>query len=128
MKNILLVGNGFDLYHKLPTNYSDFIHVVKLLLNNRNANWSTIGEVFSQNSLQGSDRNIAECYVAHKEIFDVITLNKEYVSEIIKLTENNLWFSYLDTVFDKDVGWIDFEKEIRFTVMMRNICLYSSWF
>lgn len=36
MKNILLVGNGFDLYYKLPTKYADFLHVVKFLLKNRN--------------------------------------------------------------------------------------------
>lgn len=116
MKNILLVGNGFDLYYKLPTKYADFLHIVKFLIKNRNSNFSTIGDVFSHESLQRADGHIALCYTAHKESFDATALNKEYVSEIIKLTENNLWFSYLDTVFDKDVGWIDFEKEISFVL------------
>lgn len=116
MKNILLVGNGFDLYYKLPTKYADFLHVVKFLLNNRNTNFTTIGDVFSQGSLQQIDKHIAECYTAHKETFDATALDKEYVSEIIKLTEHNLWFSYLNTVFNKDAGWIDFEKEIGFVL------------
>lgn len=116
MKNILLVGNGFDLYYKLPTKYTDFLHVVKFLLNNRNASFSTIGDIFSQDSLQQIDGHIAVCYTAHKATFDATVLNKEYVSEIIKLTESNLWFSYLDIVFNKDAGWIDFEKEIGFVL------------
>lgn len=62
MKNILLVGNGFDLYYKLPTKYTDFLHVVKFLLNNRNASFSTIGDIFSQDSLQQIDGHIAVCY------------------------------------------------------------------
>lgn len=24
-KNILIIGNGFDLYHRLPTRYTDFL-------------------------------------------------------------------------------------------------------
>ena len=27
-KNVLVIGNGFDLYHCLPTRYIDFINVV----------------------------------------------------------------------------------------------------
>lgn len=28
-KKILIIGNGFDLYHKLPTGYRDFLFFVK---------------------------------------------------------------------------------------------------
>lgn len=28
-KNILIIGNGFDLYHKLPTSYKDFLFFTK---------------------------------------------------------------------------------------------------
>jgi len=27
--NVLIIGNGFDLYHKLPTRYTDFLFLVK---------------------------------------------------------------------------------------------------
>lgn len=116
MKNVLLLGNGFDLYYKLPTQYIDFLHVVNYLLSNRNANFETVGEVFSQKSLQESDSFIATCYNAHQQTFDATPLDKNDISEIIKLTEKNLWFSYLSKVFNKDVGWIDFEKEISFVL------------
>ncbi len=29
--NILLIGNGFDLAHHLPTKYSDFLEFVKVI-------------------------------------------------------------------------------------------------
>ncbi len=28
-KDVLIIGNGFDLYHKLPTRYIDFLFLVK---------------------------------------------------------------------------------------------------
>ena len=41
MKNVLLIGNGFDLYYKLLTKYAAYLHVIKFLLNNGNTNFST---------------------------------------------------------------------------------------
>lgn len=32
MPKILITGNGFDLHHKLPTHYNDFMKVVKQIL------------------------------------------------------------------------------------------------
>lgn len=112
MKNILLLGNGFDLYYYLPTKYINFLRVIKYLQNNRTINYRTVGDVFSQDVLQKEDSFIAECYMTHQEVFDNVLLDENDVSTIISLTDNNLWFSYLNKVFNKDVGWIDFEKEI----------------
>ncbi len=116
MKNILVLGNGFDLYYKLPTKYDNFLHVVDFLLRNSGRTFETIGDVFSQEELQNADNFIACCYNAHKKTFDDTPLRSEDISEIINLTKNNLWFSYLNKVLDKDVGWIDFEKEIGFAL------------
>ena len=116
MKNILLLGNGFDLYYKLATKYTNFLNVVNYLLNNRGTSIKTIGDVFSQKSLQEVDKFIAECYEVHQQSFDVTPLDKNSILEIIRLTKSNLWFSYFNKVFSKDVGWIDFEKEVDFVL------------
>lgn len=116
MNNVLLLGNGFDLYYKLPTKYINFLNVVNYLLNNRTVDFDTIGKVFSDESLLKKDTFIAECYAAHSHIFDNTLLDKDDISKIINLTENNYWYTYLNKVFDKDVGWIDFEKEIAFVL------------
>ena len=112
MKNILLLGNGFDLYYKLPTKYADFLHVVAFLQNHRKDTFATIGDVFSQQTLQNTDPFIKVCYDAHTKTYDSTPLKQDDITEIIRLTEKNIWFEYLSSVFNKDVGWIDFEKEI----------------
>ena len=112
MKNILLLGNGFDLYYKLPTKYADFLHVVDFLQKHRKDSFETIGTVFSQQTLQNTDPFIKVCYDAHTKTYDSTPLKQDDITEIIRLTEKNIWFEYLSSVFNKDVGWIDFEKEI----------------
>lgn len=92
MKNILLLGNGFDLYYKLPTKYDNFLHVVYFLINNRSKTFESIGDVFSQTSLQTIDGFIAHCYNAHQQTFDTTQLNKDDISEIINLTEKIFGF------------------------------------
>ena len=112
MKNILLLGNGFDLYYKLPTKYADFLHVVAFLQNHRKDTFTTIGDVFSQQTLHNADPFIKVCYDAHIKTYDSTPLKQDDITEIVRLTEKNIWFEYLSSVFNKDVGWIDFEKEI----------------
>ena len=112
MKNILLLGNGFDLYYKLPTKYADFLHVVDFLQKHRKDSFETIGAVFSQQTLQAADPFIKVCYDTHTKTYDSTLLKQDDIAEIIRLTEKNIWFGYLSSVFNKDVGWIDFEKEI----------------
>lgn len=116
LKNILLLGNGFDLYYKLPTKYDNFLHVVDFLQNHREAHLKTIGDVFSQQSLQETDPFIKICYEAHKKTYDSLSLDENDVNTILRLTDENIWFSYLKKVFNKDVGWIDFEQEISFVL------------
>jgi len=116
MKNILLLGNGFDLYYKLPTKYADFLHVVVFLQTHCKDSFETIGDVFSQRSLHESDPFIEVCYEAHKKSYNETPLDKGKINELLRLTEKNLWFSYLKKVYDKDVGWIDFEHEISFVL------------
>ena len=101
MKNILLLGNGFDLYYKLPTKYADFLHIVAFLQNHRKDTFETIGDVFSQQSLQQSDPFIETCYNAHQKTYDSTSLNQDIIDDIVELTEKNLWFSYLQKVYDK---------------------------
>ena len=69
MKNVFLIGNGFDLYHKLPTKYFDFICVVKYLTNRILYDPINVGKILSE--CNGS-QNIKDCYDAHKyaSLFD----------------------------------------------------------
>lgn len=128
MKNILLLGNGFDLYYKLPTKYADFLYVVDFLQKHRKYSFETIGAVFSQQTLQTADPFIKACYDAHTKTYDSTLLRQDDIAEIIRLTEKNIWFEYLSKVFNKDVGWIDFEKEIGLVLVCFEKALKKSTF
>lgn len=110
--NILLLGNGFDLNHKFPTRYIDFLQTIHYLIQNKGTVFSTVGDVFSSEALQKCDEFIKDAYSVHSEIYSNITLNQEEIKTVITLAENNLWFKYLYGSINKDIGWIDLEKEI----------------
>ena len=114
--NILLLGNGFDLYHKLPTRYDNFLHTVDFLIKNYTPNMKTVADVFGNEKLQAEDKFIAECFTQHKKAYLMTSLDEEKIKEIIELSKDNIWFSYLLKTFDKQIGWIDFEREIAFVI------------
>lgn len=116
MKNILVLGNGFDLHYKFPTKYAEFLHVVAFLQNHRKDTFATIGDVFSQQALQMADPFIKVCYDVYQKTYYSTPLKQEILDEIVDLTEKNLWFTYLKRIYNRDVGWIDFEKEISFVL------------
>lgn len=120
MKNVFLIGNGFDLHHKLPTKYLDFMCVAEQLMNSILLAPLNVGDIFSKCV---KSQNIQECYCAHKEEFDAIDIPFEKASEITNLLTENMWFDYFSKTLDVDAGWIDFEKEIStvITVLDENI-------
>lgn len=108
--NILVIGNGFDLAHELPTNYIDFLK------------W-TVGQYNFFYTLKEQDAQIT------KPIQDIslkipekvrgigISQRVEHQKEIWNCIDNNVWIEYFLPIYSdrekkgKD-GWIDFECEI----------------
>ena len=48
---VLLLGNGFDLFHHFPTRYIDFLSVVNFLIENYNSNFKNVGQVLGNQQL-----------------------------------------------------------------------------
>lgn len=115
MNNVLLLGNGFDLHHKLPTKYYDFMCVAEYLLNKTIVSPLNVGDIFSECN---KNENIATCYSAHKDVFDNLSIKDDVVEKIRDCLHNNLWFEYFSVTLDRDLGWIDFEKEINMVIMV----------
>lgn len=109
--NVLLLGNGFDLYHNLPTKYINFINTVSFLSNNTLFNIKTIGDVFGDMRLHQLDKDILKSYDIYKDAYHSIQLDGQTINKLSSLTQN-MWFSYFLQSFNKNVGWIDFEEEI----------------
>lgn len=83
--NILLIGNGFDLAHGLPTKYTDFLEYIKVLKG-----------------------------VRKREDFKYYTaVNAEETGELQILIKDNFWLDYfLECPIYQKENWIDFESEI----------------
>lgn len=92
--NILIIGNGFDLAHGLPTEYSDFLEFLNSF---KNKYYDVINN---------------QCKT---DIFKF--LQDDISKELYTLIDDNLWFSYFDEL-NIDKGWVDFEKEISQSVQL----------
>ena len=100
---ILMIGNGFDLEHELPTKYTQFLEFVTRFKY----------AYLSANSVPKRLYDIKDDYL--KTIFE----NPEYEDRVVALhtfTENNVWINYFQKVYKKHLAnkenWIDFENEI----------------
>lgn len=126
--NILVIGNGFDLEHKLPTKYWDFINFYRLIstINMGKACPDYYRAVIDSamrrlcNSRKKTSISLTEDlqeklkhYAKSEEICNV-TKRPPIIKELMYLTnELNKWFSYFaySTAHDK-VKWSDLENEI----------------
>ena len=96
--NILVIGNGFDLAHQLPTKYEHFLEFVQAY------------EQYLTSQMTDSDKYYS--YFDHIKNEDPCLFYE--ISDLIK---DNLWLQYFQCVLSerciegKD-GWIDFESEI----------------
>ena len=57
--NILVIGNGFDLAHKLPTRYNDFLGFVERFLNIINT-----PQILQQGELKNTEKTVYK-YIDH---------------------------------------------------------------
>lgn len=114
--NILFLGNGYDLNYNLPTSYRNFLLTVDFLAKHNLDNINNAGDVFGNPALYNLDSFIKDSYEKYKTIYDGIVLERDTLQKIVDKTKNNIWFMYLIKSFNRDVGWIDFEKEIAFVV------------
>ncbi len=110
--NVLFLGNGFDLAHKLPTKYINFLNTVDSLSKRDITKIKTLGDVFSNVELNKKDKEIRESYEEYRDLYDSTPIDATPLSALHKLTINNLWYKYLAKSLNADVNWIDFEKEI----------------
>jgi hypothetical protein len=115
--NILVVGNGFDLAHGLPTRYIDFLNFAALVSYMKVCSES--GGTFNKD-----DKQIGKTLPG--EISEYITwvnqkikngnLNCEthqVIDTVRELHEINPWFKHFEDFAEANDGnWIDFEQEI----------------
>lgn len=103
--NILVIGNGFDLAHDLPTSYRAFLDFTKAYEKYKDV--CMAGESVKEEWEKADEAN-REFIVYFANLCD---RKKELFVELNELTINNLWLKHFYDVRIKQ-GWIDFESEI----------------
>lgn len=113
MSKVLIIGNGFDIYHGLPTRYNDFLFLAE--------HWKEFYKAYSDSSATGDSaeqivvrltdgkltRDSFIDYAKHKYIFDDLDIQK-----LNRYIESNIWIRYFLKIKFNGKGWVDFETEI----------------
>ena len=112
-KKILLIGNGFDLAHGLPTSYSYFLDFCDKVEKKFNFQSGINEKDYKTNEL--NDWNIDDSIKSKLYEWDKNTnnnLNKLFI-EIYDNIKDNIWINYfLNIRYTLGKNWIDFESEI----------------
>lgn len=118
--NILVLGNGFDLYHDFPTAYGNFLNFIK--------NWNVFYSEYINlinNELPGNQSLYIELedYKINEETMKKLAsfhkiYNIENIEAFNKMIDSNSWINYFLESSYENKGWIDFESEIE------NVILY----
>lgn len=111
--NILLIGNGFDLVHTLPTTYLDFFDFAQKVF----ALYRGVSYKWEE-----YERNLLNKWNYSKEMTDYIKNiffekdKNKVANSLVNLLSNNIWYEYFIKINknNKEVNktWIDFESEI----------------
>lgn len=106
--NILVIGNGFDLAHGLPTKYGDFLEFVKVIRqvirvhdkqSSNSIEWGNISLQIKE-LIENNMGNVRNNLLSQKQMWN-------------DLLENNFWIDYfLQCDMYQKENWIDFESEI----------------
>ncbi|MCJ7933323.1 MAG: bacteriophage abortive infection AbiH family protein [Chryseobacterium sp.] len=106
MPRILITGNGFDLHHKLPTTYKDFIKIVDYISQNHNSDF--------ENVYKNSDS-----FAMIKDSFSTdIKFDQNNIELITETANKNILFNFFKNELEIDT-WIDFENKIEY--LLENI-------
>ncbi|OTG65359.1 hypothetical protein B9T25_12220 [Acinetobacter sp. ANC 4470] len=108
--NILIVGNGFDLSHYLPTKYDHFMMAMGTI-----EKWDIANGEMSFDDLFGSLYEKEDYFFGYtKAMYDTdqIKISVEQVIKLKKKLEKNVWYQYFFDHVKEIKTWIDFEQKI----------------
>lgn len=111
--NILLIGNGFDLAHGLPTKYTDFLEFVKMIKIIKEKNIFNDGFAISDagcNVDNGKLHQDIRLTILNKANNNKLEMDSK---ELLDCINHNIWIEYFlqcDSFLKQN--WIDFESEI----------------
>lgn len=115
--NILIVGNGFDLSHYLPTKYDHFMDVMSAIETSK-SNSMNFDELFSKFRENWFIAKTKEYY-----LIENIFLKKDQLTTIQKMLKENSWYQYFKSHVQEIKTWIDFEQKIEYVLIVAARCI-----
>lgn len=113
-EKILIIGNGFDLYHRLPTRYKDFMFFAD--------SWNSFYVPYMNSENRIGERKQIKVPLTKDGSMTHEALNKfgehaflfdeKHVAFLQEHLKTNTWINCFRRIDYKDIKWIDFEKEI----------------
>ncbi len=105
--NILVIGNGFDLAHGLPTKYGDFLEWI-------------VDELYFYDYLNEQGAEITKgvsrpnLYIPNSKFWEKRVSRSVKQHEVWECMDENFWLQYFlnNDLYEKE-NWIDFEGEIK---------------
>lgn len=123
--NVLVVGNGFDLCHGLPTRYSDFLQFMAEIIDANSLYPGGRNGYSSTEDYREDDQNAISEFLRNyrnRVVNEIIKKDENEIRAFLEskkeLIRNNNWLRYFFYVFigkapgDDGNRWIDFESEM----------------
>lgn len=108
--NVLMIGNGFDLFYSLPTTYINFIHIIQFLSAHNPKSFKSIGDIF--NSPKLNDKHVKQCFLKNQDVCNQTLINPVEIQTLVDKANKNMWYQYFSQSITENITWIDFEQEI----------------
>lgn len=119
---ILILGNGFDLAHFLPTKYDHFMHAMRNVENYTQNSSMTFQDLYTDLITDENYffKNTIKLYKTEN-----VTLSLDEVKKLQEKLRSNGWFQYFKSYIDSGIEtWIDFENEME--VVLSAVCYIIS--
>jgi len=109
---VLLLGNGFDIYHNLLTRYDNFMKIGRYIRNQSGCLYLKTRNVYNEiKALCEVDNSIYNSLSMYKNAYLKTIIDPDEYFEFVSLIRCNCWFDYFDRVSTKD-GWVALEMQI----------------
>ncbi|MFL9547263.1 AbiH family protein, partial [Acinetobacter baumannii] len=107
--DILIVGNGFDLSHFLPTKYDHFMEAMISIDNFQSSTEMKFDDIY-KNLIENENYFFSKT----KELYrcDLIKLDEDQVKIFKEKLQSNIWYKYFLEHVNDIKTWIDFEQKI----------------
>ncbi|WP_440881133.1 AbiH family protein [Tenacibaculum sp. C7A-26P2] len=111
-KKVLITGNGFDVYHGLPTLYYDVIEILNFVSKKEN-----------KISFENVYENCKEKSKKIKNTYKSFDFDDKKIELLREKLDKNLWYNFFSNEL-KINTWVDFENRIDYVLRLINDELY----